>query len=167
MNIILEGTCGSGKSTLAKKLSERYGMPIIHSGGPMQTGLDLLSRLAKEKRQMKHFGGPYIFDRCIGISSLIYQPKIASSDRLNKVISEYGNENMIVHCNGYGKPNCEGKAYYTDQMKENVTGEQEFYRGKYKSLFSIIPHYAYDFQVASGYYNIMTGIENGNIRSNF
>lgn len=69
--IILEGPEGAGKSTLGMKLSSRLRMPLIHTGGPVQSKEELHDRLD----DLNIMRNPRkIFDRIPLISELMYAP---------------------------------------------------------------------------------------------
>lgn len=69
--IILEGPEGAGKSTFGLKLSKDRRMPLVHTGGPINSKQELHDRL----EDLDIMRAPRkIFDRIPLISELIYAP---------------------------------------------------------------------------------------------
>lgn len=55
--IVVEGFDCSGKSTLAQALSQRTGLPVLHTGGPTKSASDVIACLARSENRLR--------DRCI------------------------------------------------------------------------------------------------------
>lgn len=69
--IILEGPEGAGKSTFGQQLSKARSMPLVHTGGPIESKRELLERLDNLDIMRKP---RKIFDRIPLISELVYAP---------------------------------------------------------------------------------------------
>ena len=76
--IIVEGPEGSGKSMLAAKLSAKFGIPVVHSGGPPVDSDEINSRIEAEDRGHQ----TAILDRCTPISELVYGSVIEGEPRI-------------------------------------------------------------------------------------
>ena len=76
MIIILEGADNSGKSTLAKKLSEMFGLEVIHPGGPPKNIGEAIARCDEQHLVMQFsMQLDVIYDRVTCISDMIYRGK--------------------------------------------------------------------------------------------
>lgn len=74
--IIVEGFDASGKSTLAKKIADKLGWPVLHTGGPTKNYDDVVSCLARSRKRMAMY---VVQDRITHVSEAVYsmltQPK--------------------------------------------------------------------------------------------
>lgn len=97
--IILEGPDGGGKSTLATWLSQRWGWPIVHTGGPLTSREDFISRVA----DLNLLDPPFsmIVDRTPFISDRVYSivnpnPPVTTEEDFQKMMIRV--RPIIIYC---------------------------------------------------------------------
>lgn len=79
--IIVEGPDASGKTTLVKQLSADLGVGTIKSGGPFETGQDLVRRISELMQINEEYDNLMICDRYPVFSEIIYQPIVRPDDQ--------------------------------------------------------------------------------------
>lgn len=90
MSIFIEGTDNSGKTTLANRLAKDLGFEVIHSPGPLDKGVEMITWLFKELISQK----PHvIYDRISMISDPVYSPII----RKEKSFYSKGGNLPVMH----------------------------------------------------------------------
>lgn len=75
--IIVEGPDNSGKTTLSNRLAKDLDFEVIHSPGPLDRGVKMISWLFNEMVQQKE---GVIYDRISLISDMVYANIIRSED---------------------------------------------------------------------------------------
>lgn len=89
--VIIEGPDGAGKSTLGYDLASRTGWSFIHTGGPLASREEFLTRAREKGLLMRN--RPVIFDR----SPYISEPVYASITGRDSYVSPLELEVMLKH----------------------------------------------------------------------
>lgn len=95
--IIVEGFDGSGKSTLARRIGERLGWEVLHTGGPTTDETDVLPCLLRSRQRMKQ---RVVQDRITHVSesaySMLTHPNKAARALDN--LRDIGPQVLVVYC---------------------------------------------------------------------
>lgn len=149
--IIIEGPDNSGKTTLGNRLSKRLNVPLQHSGGPAKGKDEILMRTDNILRERNSI---CIRDRIPIISEYVYanalgRPSFFTDENimhyLNLLIQMHP---VIIFCNppkeivlgGNHKFGEHDTPEHHRKVEENKLTIYEMYQ----SVFSMIPHYSYD-----------------------
>ena len=154
--IILEGPDNSGKSTLAKALSQKFNIPISHSGGPTD---DIKELIQRTEAILLNSDSPCIRDRIPIISDSIYgralhRPTPFMGEVLDKYLARlFKCHPVIILCwpseNTLLKGEHQPGMFDTVEHHAAVEGARKDIAQKYLELFGIIPHYVYNWEEKS------------------
>jgi len=142
-SIVIEGPNGSGKSYLAKQLSEKYGLPIMHSIKPDNSFI----AIDESYRQYYAAKSPKIFDRSHAISRLVYQRDILGileAELLEVMAKHLSFTTNLIFCTGSGKRDINKPHYNEKLIKE--TEDQVPIINSYTSVMSWLKYQEYNFE---------------------
>lgn len=139
--IIVSGPSCSGKSTLAKKISEKYGIPVLSKDGIKEVIFDNLGW--SDREWSKKVGGTSIKMLYHLLRSLLIskQPIIIESnfkaeldsDPILDLLNKYGYNSVQIMCR------CDGKLLYDRFVKRSESGERHLGHNDQKSYEEFKP----------------------------
>lgn len=155
--IVLEGPDNSGKSTLAKVLSEEFGLPVYHAGGPPAS----VKEMNKRVDFILNNHSKFIFDRIPLISEPVYcilrggNNMFAESEELYSALREI--KPIIIYCRPplsvlMAEDNREAKSHDNPKHLKKVGDNKLLLIDRYDQVMNseMVPNYLmYDYTIHS------------------